>query len=274
MHDQASRLRSLMRRPSWPAQADGDLPRILTVAGGKRGVGCTTLAANIAGAVAQQGWRTVLVDADRAAPQLANYLSLTPRATLDDVVSGRCDIHEALCPVAAGVHLVAGAALPAEADAKAGAPLAHFAALARHADLLVLDVGSATDGWTTSLWNEAERVLLVTAPDAAAIMECYATVKSVWRKGMGAAVQVLVNRTSDVALAADVHERLDRSCRRFLGLALEPGPAMPEDACLARLPASVAGLGCNQPAPVGPTLERLADALINPAVALSRRPAA
>src|SRR5215213_421510 len=109
MHDQASRLRNLVRRSAWPADVgDSNLPRIITVAGGKWGVGCTTVATNVAAAIAQQGWRTVLIDADRSSPTVARDIALSPQATLADVLQNRCDVHECLLPAGVGLHVLAG----------------------------------------------------------------------------------------------------------------------------------------------------------------------
>jgi hypothetical protein len=105
-------------------------------------------------------------------------------------------------------------------------------------------------------------------------MESYATLKSVWRRGMTAAVQVLVNHEQDGTIGADVHGRLDRSCRRFLNLALEPGPGLPYSPALLSSGASRPVVGADHAPPIGATFERLAEALVNPAVTLSHRPAA
>ena len=65
MHDQADELRELVRRAalenSWVSTA---VPRLIVVSGGKGGVGTTTVAVNLAVALAAQGHRTVLVDAN------------------------------------------------------------------------------------------------------------------------------------------------------------------------------------------------------------------
>lgn len=279
MHDQASRLRNLVRRSPWPADSRPTLPRVITVAGGKPGSGCTTIAINVAAAMAQQGWRTVLIDGDEQCPEMVSRLNLKSTATLADVLAGRCNVHEALLAAPAGLQVVAGSPL-ASPDVAAAALLSSLSitplltALCPHADLVVVDAGSASDAWSQTLWNEAERVLLVAAADAPAIMESYATIKRIWRRGMNAAVQILVNQENDAATAADIHGRLDRSCRRFLNLALEPGPALPYSPALLSTAAGRIVLGGDHAPPVGPILERLADALVSPAVTLSIRPAA
>ena len=65
MLDQASELRQLVMHAAVDDAPPGDgAPRLVALAGGKGGVGTTTVATNIAAALARQGQRVVLVDAD------------------------------------------------------------------------------------------------------------------------------------------------------------------------------------------------------------------
>jgi MinD-like ATPase involved in chromosome partitioning or flagellar assembly len=137
MHDQASRLRNLVRRSLWTADSGAALPRVVAVAGGKPGSGCTTVAINVAAAIAQQGWRTVLIDADRQHPEIAARLNLTAQRTLSDTLAGNCDIHEAVLAAPAGLQVVAGSAVSeAAASFSSGSPSIQplLAALAPHTD--------------------------------------------------------------------------------------------------------------------------------------------
>ena len=62
MSDQADKLRQLVIDTA-PARGDRMLPPTIVVTGGKGGVGATTVAINLAAALAEHGRRTVLVDA-------------------------------------------------------------------------------------------------------------------------------------------------------------------------------------------------------------------
>lgn len=69
---------------------------VIGITGGKGGVGKTTVAANLAAALAAQGWRTALVDADVDAPNGHLLLSMTleePR----DAASAKPVFHQELC---------------------------------------------------------------------------------------------------------------------------------------------------------------------------------
>jgi MinD-like ATPase involved in chromosome partitioning or flagellar assembly len=73
-------------------------------------------------------------------------------------------------------------------------------------------------------------VLLVTVPEAAAVMETYALIKTLLaRHELRRDITLAVNQASDDALAADVHRRIDQSCRRFLGLPIEFAGSLPRN---------------------------------------------
>jgi flagellar biosynthesis protein FlhG len=88
-----------------------------------------------------------------------------------------------------------------------------------------VDAGSEPNDLAARLWLCAGQVLLVTSPEAAAVMDSYALVKTLLKRpslsGPGALcgpLALVVNRAADEAQAADVCRRIDQSCRRFLGL--------------------------------------------------------
>ncbi len=72
--------------------------RVLTVTSGKGGVGKTTLVANLGVALAMQGQRVVVVDADVGLRNLDVMLGLENRIVYDlvDVIEGRCRLRQAL----------------------------------------------------------------------------------------------------------------------------------------------------------------------------------
>jgi septum site-determining protein MinD len=72
--------------------------RVVTVTSGKGGVGKTTLSANLGVALAMQGQRVVLIDADVGLRNLDVMLGLENRIVYDlvDVIEGRCRLRQAM----------------------------------------------------------------------------------------------------------------------------------------------------------------------------------
>jgi ATP-binding protein involved in chromosome partitioning len=71
-------------RGAAPAEPSKPIRRILAVASGKGGVGKSTVAANVAVALAAQGHRVGLLDADIYGPSVPTLLGLEGRATLEN----------------------------------------------------------------------------------------------------------------------------------------------------------------------------------------------
>src|SRR4051812_33392450 len=96
MSDQAPSFRSLV--PSDRDQPRGSErgPGTLVISGGRPGVGATTLAVNLAGALAQDGLRVVLIDADLYRADVAAQCKLAGGLGIGDVLEGRKNIHEVL----------------------------------------------------------------------------------------------------------------------------------------------------------------------------------
>src|SRR5262245_58863165 len=108
MMDQAAELRRRMHKGR--ADASASLPRTFVVAGGKPGVGTTTLAVNLAANLAHDAQRVVLVDADLYQAEVAAECGVAAGFHIGDVLAGRKNIHEALVRGPAGMQVLTGAA--------------------------------------------------------------------------------------------------------------------------------------------------------------------
>jgi flagellar biosynthesis protein FlhG len=89
--------------------------------------------------------------------------------------------------------------------------------LGRHADVVLIDVGSASAEAVQRFWHSADEGVLVTTPDSVSVMDCYATLKAALAEGAAPeTLRLIINKVQDPAQAADVHRRIDQSARRFL----------------------------------------------------------
>jgi len=230
MHDQADDLRQLVLRTAASARApSAPPPPLVAVAGGKRGVGTSTIAVNVTVALARLGRRAVLVDADLHAAGATRLTGIRDGDCVTDVLRGRRTVHEVLQPGPAGILVLPGVhAGGAQDDFSAAAQqrmLDELARLGPHSDVILLDAGNETDDATARFWEAADLVVLVTSGDPAAVMDSYATIKLLGRR-RARPIHICVTQVPDDATAADVFARLQQACRRFLNIDLEPMPSV------------------------------------------------
>lgn len=203
----------------------------VVVTGGKGGVGKTTIAANLGVALSLRGCSTLLVDLDFGLGDLALALGLEPERTLEHALDGRAAFEDCVSrgPIGlGGLRVLAadrGSPHMARPDARRRALL--LAGLGRLAqpDALVVGDGAAGIGADVLAFSlAAERVLVVTTPEPAALADAYGTIKALDHaaRELGieiATPEIFVNLASDAGEAHGVAAHLREVCERFLSRA-------------------------------------------------------
>ncbi len=263
---------------SWPERSERPRrARTLAVTGGKGGVGKSSLAVNLALAVAGSGRRVLLVDADLGLASADLLLGLTPRATLAEVALDGLPIGEALVNVAPGFDLLPGASGVGElADlSPVGREqlIASLGALDDDYDLIVVDTAAGAGQGVRAFLRAADRVLVVASPDPAAVTDAYALVKLLTGEGRtGIALAINMARSEDEGRR--IGERVAQVARRYLGVDLDVLGSVPFDwqaaaAVRARRPLLLA----SPQAPASAAVRRLAERVGNwalPSAGVSR----
>lgn len=233
MPDQADELRQLVLRNALHPPVAARPPRRIVVAGGKGGVGTTTLAVNLGVTLAQQGSRIVLVDADLQRADLARMCQAKEGETIADVLANRRTVHEVLQRGPGGVQLLPGAwaaeTMPECSPAAQQRLLHELDQLGAHADALIMDVGNGLNPVAARFWQAADEVLLITTAESLAIMDAYAAVKVLPQTARPIPILTLVNRVAGTEVAREVHARVAQACHRFLGLRVTPAGHVPDD---------------------------------------------
>ena len=115
--------------------------------------------------------------------------------------------------------------------------MTQLASLSPRPEAAVIDAGNRPDPLARQLWQAADRVLLVTTVEAAAIMDTYASIKLLSGPPRQASIALLVNPPPDESAADEAQPRLAHACRRFLGLPLQSVGCVPGDGTVPQLAA-------------------------------------
>lgn len=240
MSGQANSLRRFLAlRGGAPRSGGGDA---LVVAGGKGGVGTSTVAALLALRAAEEGRSTLLVDAGAGHGTLHLLLGVGSGPGLAALRGGSVTPRDLLVHVADGLALVTAGAGEGDADEPVGpverrALLRRITGLHEEFDVVIVDAGSSLDGVLAACTASARHLLLVSAADGIALATTHALAKVVASRVPALPMSVLINGCNDAA-ALEAFGVLRAGIWKFLGRIVPFAGSVPED---AELRAAIAG---------------------------------
>jgi len=211
--------------------------RTIAIAGGKGGVGKTTISTGLAIALAQKGHKTVLFDADLALANVDVVLGLRSEFTLQHVINDEKTLREILHDGPGGIMVATGASGVAGLVSAGPKKLKKFFtqvfAIENETDYLIFDTGSGIDRRILAFSKASDDAIVVITPDAASLTDGYATIKSMFRAKHDAHIHVLVNMVdSEVeaertfnAMATIVHKFLKKEISYFGSMKRDPAAA-------------------------------------------------
>jgi flagellar biosynthesis protein FlhG len=201
--------------------------RITAVTSGKGGVGKTFISVNLAAALARQGRRVLVLDADLGLANLDVMLDLAPKITLHDVFTGKSSLEDAILPAPGGFSaLLAGSGMveysrmtPEVRDQL----LQVVDTVAPRYDHVILDTGAGISDVVLYAVSLADEVLVVVTPEPTSMTDAYATIKVLASTQARSLVKVVVNQTRRHGEGRAVCLQLQQVVDRFVN----PGLATP-----------------------------------------------
>ncbi len=214
---------------------DQDPPRkSIAITGGKGGVGKSTVAINLATALAQQRSRTLLVDSDLGMADLNLLLGVAPDKSLLDALAG-APLEEVLVEVH-GLHLMPalnGSYLLATLGPSGqGRILNLITQVMERFDSLVIDVAAGIGVAQTTFGSAASDAIVVVNPEPLSMADAYACIKVLNIERRLEHVYVLPNRVSSRYEADDLVQSLGALVRRFLDIQITALPPIPADSAV------------------------------------------
>ncbi|WP_281556585.1 MinD/ParA family protein [Thalassomonas sp. RHCl1] len=224
MIDQASGLRKMQ---------DLQQIKVIAVSGGKGGVGKTNVSLNTSIALAQQGKRVLVLDADLGLANVDVMLGLRVQRNLSHVLSGECELDDIIIKGPAGINII-----PASSGTQSMVDLtpAEHAGLIRafsdmhgQFDVLVVDTAAGISDMVLSFCRAAQDVMLVVCDEPTSITDCYALMKLLSRDHDVFKFKVVANMVRSPKEGQQLFGKLTKVTDRFLDVALELVAVIPFD---------------------------------------------
>lgn len=207
--------------------------RVIAVTSGKGGVGKTNVSVNLAIALAEEGQRVMLMDADLGLANVDVMLGLHPEYDLSHVIQGERTLEEIIVSGPAGVHIV-----PASSGTKMMAelsPMEHagmiraFSELSYPLDVLIIDTAAGISDSVVSFSRAAQEVIVVVCDEPASITDAYALIKLLNREYGIQRFRVLANMAHSAQEGRELFSKIARVTERYLDVTLDFMGAVPYD---------------------------------------------
>ncbi|MBU2842943.1 MinD/ParA family protein [Acidithiobacillus thiooxidans] len=240
--------------------------KVIAIASGKGGVGKTNVAVNLAVALAQQGAKPLLFDADLGLGNVDVLLGLSPRYNLSHVISGEKSMEEVLITGPRNISILpaaSGVARMANLDAQSQANLIQgISDLSLDMDYLLIDLPAGIAGDLLTFSQAAQNILVVVSNEPASITDAYALIKVLSRNHGVRRFKVLPNMVRDQKEGDALFQRIAKVADGYLDVTLEQIGSIPLDPALrAAVRSQKAVVEMYPDAPVSRALKDLAVAV-------------
>lgn len=213
--------------------ADNAPVQVIAVTGGKGGTGKTSIAINLAQALANAGRRTLLLDADLGMANVDVLLGLEARHTLFDVLYGQCNLEDIIItgtenlqviPAASGVTQLANLGLQ-----ECAGLVRAFSDLREPVDTLVVDTATGISTSVTNFCSAANEILVVTCNEPAALRDTVAQIRVLFSEYGVTRFRILANMVSTAHEGLELFHSILEQFTNILDFTLSYAGYIPAD---------------------------------------------
>ena len=207
--------------------------KVIAVTGGKGGVGKTNITLNTAIALAKQGKRVMVLDADLGLANVDVMLGLRVEKNLSHVLSGESSLDDILVTGPHGVKIApatSGTKSMTELSTSEHAGLIRaFSELRTPIDILVVDTAAGISDMVLSFSKASQDVMVVVCDEPTSLTDAYALMKILNREYGVFKFKIVANMVRSEREGRELFAKLSKVTGRFLDVALELVGIVPYD---------------------------------------------
>ncbi len=207
--------------------------KVIAVSGGKGGVGKTNVSLNTSIALAQQGKKVLVLDADLGLANVDVMLGLRVQRNLSHVLSGECELDDIIIEGPAGIKIIpatSGTQSMVDLTPSEHAGLIRaFSDMETEFDVLVVDTAAGISDMVLSFTRAAQDVMLVVCDEPTSITDCYALMKLLSRDHGVYKFKVVANMVRSAKEGQQLFAKLSKVTDRFLDVGLDLVAVIPFD---------------------------------------------
>lgn len=207
--------------------------RAIAVAGGKGGVGKSTVAVNLGMSLSMAGHDVMLLDADMGLANVDVLLGLTPSRHIGHLLDGQCGLEELVLEAPRGLRVIpagSGARRLAQLDnGEHAAIIRAFDELANPPRYLLVDTAAGLSDSVAMFAAATDDVVLVVCDEPASLTDAYAMIKVLSRDFGVRRFRMVANMVRNEGEARQLHHKLSRVSDRFLDVVIDFTGWVPHD---------------------------------------------
>jgi flagellar biosynthesis protein FlhG len=193
--------------------------RILAVTSGKGGVGKTNISLGTAMALAEEGRRVCLFDADLGLANINILMGLMPDYTLEDLMTGQRTLDEILIKNYNGIDIVPGSSgvegIANLSDSEVRRLIDALASLNEY-EFLIFDTSAGIAAPVVAFCMAASEVLIVITPEPTSLTDAYALLKVLLANGFKGKAKVVANQCRDIDHAKRIFQKFSEAVATHL----------------------------------------------------------
>ncbi|MBA3756216.1 MAG: AAA family ATPase [Nitrosomonas sp.] len=219
IQDQAAGLRNLV---SFQA---ADSARVFTIAGGKSRVGKTSVAVNLATALAKNGQRVLLIDENPCHNNICTNLGLQARFDLLHVINRDKKLNQVLLQGPENIIILSAMrgihALNKLNSLEQNWLIKIFSELTESVDIVLIDTAMSGTTHVLPLSLASEQVMIVISGSAASLTGAYALIKILSQEYAKQHFLILVNKVDSETESFAIYQNLYKVAHQYLSVTLE-----------------------------------------------------